>query len=179
MGHGTSKKEKPGLGLEPRISTCCLFNRKVTPYHWANPADCCAAPHIHTESHKGTKVGSHRQAHGAIETLSRLDRSLSLASSEFSVTKSCRTGSQTHRAGNFDAGSPAAYPERIGRTRALEANCTGVVMRLVQHRHCKISSMPSRSYRRPYNDAPTINPHPTTCLTPGTLPSTAYSSSVA
>jgi hypothetical protein len=43
------KKDKPGLGLEPRISTCCLFNRKVTPYHWANPADCCAAPRIYIQ----------------------------------------------------------------------------------------------------------------------------------
>jgi hypothetical protein len=50
------KKDKPGLGLEPRISTCCLFNRKVTPYHWANPADCCSPPHTHTDSHKGAKI---------------------------------------------------------------------------------------------------------------------------
>jgi hypothetical protein len=59
-GPETAKKSKPGLGLEPRISTYCLLHRKVTPYHWANPADCCSGPHIHTKSAKLPRPPSQR-----------------------------------------------------------------------------------------------------------------------
>jgi hypothetical protein len=66
------KKVKPGLGLEPRISTCYLFNRKVTPYHWANPADCCSPPHTHIQPGKLPSPPSQR-----CQKFARLRRTLS------------------------------------------------------------------------------------------------------
>jgi hypothetical protein len=76
-------------------------------YHWANPADCCSGPHIHTKSAKLPRPPSQR-----CQNLARLRHALFLFSLAFTTLFACWRGGGA-AGSSWSRSSSSSVPDRL------------------------------------------------------------------